>query len=107
MRLIYVMEETYVMYVLYVMCEHVCFWLYIFRPASASSAPLRSPFCGAEEEVEGFQKEAEIQHEGVDDRSLDRGAAEVVRLEDGVAGKGEAEEEEGGYGTDCRQVQHC
>ena len=65
---------------------------------------MREEDCGAEEEVEGFQKEAEVQHEGVDDRSLDRGPAEVVRLEDGVAGKGEAEEEERGDGTGDR---HC
>ena len=52
---------------------------------------VREEDCGAEEEVEGFQKEAEVQHEGVDDRSLERGPAEVIRLEDGVAGKGVAE----------------
>ena len=61
---------------------------------------------GAEEEVEDLQEETEVQHKGVDHRPLDGGTAEVVRLEDGVAGKGEAEEEEGGNGPRCGQVQH-
>ena len=48
--------------------------------------------CRAEDDVVGLQEEAEVDHKAVDHRPLDRCPAEVVALEDGVAGHGEAEE---------------
>ena len=57
---------------------------------------------GADDQVEGFQEEAEVDNKGVGNRPLDRGSAVVVPLENGVAGQGEAQEGEGGYGTDSR-----
>ena len=60
---------------------------------------IREEDSGAEDEVLEFQEKAEVDHQGVNHRPLDRGPAEVVPLEDGVADYGETEEKEGGYGS--------